>query len=251
LDDSGFVPADSIMMLVKENMEYRTAINDDGYVIEAAIPFFALSDLMYPSMVSGFDITIIDDCGDTDRKFYSWGRNRDEYCRYSPSRWGTLKLHQAMAPLHLTMLIGALFFGFVILGIIGWLLYRHFKDSKIEEVEDRQYSETMDTILACIRRHLSDTEISIDTLSERTGFEKNCIVTTIENEAKCSTEYLILKERIALSKKLLSKEMLAIDEIIKIAGFKDQQTFEITFLDMTKTTPQEFYERKRAEVVED
>ncbi|HEX2955585.1 MAG TPA: sugar-binding protein [Chitinispirillaceae bacterium] len=251
LNDSGFTPADSSTLLIKENMEWRTVIKNDGYIIEAAIPFFTLSDLMYPSMVSGFDITINDANSGTENQFYSWGGNKDQYCRYSPARWGTLKLHQAMASLHLVMLVCALFFGVVILGIIGWLLYRHYTDSKIDKIEERHCSEMVGTILTCIREHLSDTALSIDTLTEKTGFEKNSVVTTIETEAKCSLDYLILKERIALSKKLLSNETFIIDEIIRTTGFKDQKTFENAFVEMTKTTPQEFYERKRAEVVEE
>jgi AraC-like DNA-binding protein len=251
LNDSGFTPADSVTMLVKENMEWRTAIKNDGYVVEAAIPFFTLSDLMYPSMVSGFDITINDADSDAKNQFYSWGGNKDEYCRYSPSRWGTLKLHQAMASLHLIMLVSALFFGAVIAGIIGWLLYRHYTDSKIDKIEELQYSDMMNAIIRCIREHLSDTKCSIDTLAKKTGFEKNSLVTTIETEAKCSVDYLVLKERIALSKKLLSKEVFDIDEIIRTTGFEDQKTFENAFIDITKTTPQGFYERKRAEIVEE
>ncbi len=250
LNDSGFTSADSSTLLIKENMEYRTSIKTDGYVIEAAIPFFTLSDLMYPSMVSGFDITINDADSGNDQ-FYSWGGNRDQYCRYSPARWGTLKLHQAMASLHLTMIIGALFFGIVILGIIGWLLYRHYNDSKIEEVEERHCSEMMESVLTCIRGNLSDTDFTIDKLSEITGFDKNQIESTLETEAKCSFDYLILKERIALSKKLLSKEVFVIDEIVKMTGFKDQKIFEGTFYEMTKTTPQEFYDRKRNDVLDE
>lgn len=251
LNDSGFTPADSSAQLIKENMEYRTAIKNDGYVIEAAIPFFTLSDLMYPSMVSGFDITINNANGGTEDQFYSWGGNKDQYCRYSPARWGTLKLHQAMASLHLIMLVSALFFGVVIVGIIGWLLYRHFNDSKIEEVEERQCSETLVTMLTCVQEHLADPDFSIDKLSQKTGLEKNQIEIVLEIEAKCSIDYLILKERIALSKKLLSKEVFIIDEIIKVTGFKDQKTFENTFFDLTKTTPQEFHERKRTEIEEE
>jgi AraC-like DNA-binding protein len=251
LNDSGFTPADSVAMLIQEHMEWRTVVKEDGYVVEAAIPFFCLSDLMYPSMKSGFDLTVVDVNEHSDTIFHSWAGNKDLFCRYSPSRWGTLKLHQAMISLHFFMLAGGIFFAIIIFAIIGWLLKRHYTDSKIDEVEEMGYSETMDRIITSIKKNLSSPDLSLSIIAEKTSLEPELIKHTVEQEAACSVDYLVLKERINCSKRLLSSEAYAIEEIIKTAGFKDKEIFEKVFKEMTRTTPKNFFERKRADALEE
>jgi AraC-like DNA-binding protein len=251
LNDSGFTPADSVTLLIKEQMEWRAVVNEDGYFIEAAIPFFALSDLMYPSMKSGFDLTVVDVTNNSDTVFYSWGGNKDLYCRYTPSRWGTLRLHQAMVSIHFFMLFGAAFFVVLICSIIAWLLYRHYTDRKIDDGEEKKYSETMMEIVTCIKENLSDPNLSSSIIAELISRDRESVEQTVKIEADCSLEYLILKERINCSKKLLSSETYLVEEIVKTAGFRDYETFVSAFADATRTTPEKYYERKRIDALEE
>lgn len=251
LNDSGFTPADSVTLLIKEQMEWRAVVKEDGYIIEAAIPFFTLSDLMYPSMKSGFDLTVVDVTHNGDTVFYSWGGNKDLFCRYTPSRWGTLRLHQAMVSIHYVMLFSALFFVVVICSIVAWLLYRHYTDSRIDDIEERRYSETMEKIVTCIQENLSDPDLCSSVIAELLSLDRESVEQTVKMEATCSVDYLILKERINCSKKLLSVETYVIEMIVKKAGFRDNEAFERAFKEMTRTTPEKYYERKRLDALEE
>jgi AraC-like DNA-binding protein len=255
LTGSGFIPADSVVMLQKEFVEWRTRLHDSMYTIEAAIPFFCLSDLTYPSIKSGFDITIVDvdvkSDGVTDTAFYSWASKSTLFSRYSPSRWGTLILHQAMFPLSVVMLISGLFFSVIIITLAILLISRYVKEQKIKAREERGFSDTMNRIALCIYGLIDTVDLTLPMVANQTKITEESIVNHIQSEAHCTFDYFVVTERVRRAKKLLSGKLYNITQVVTDTGFKNAGDFESAFKSITGTTPEQFHKRKVLEIEED
>jgi AraC-like DNA-binding protein len=232
-----YMQCDSIVSLLNEGLVWRVKTDSTGYTIEAAIPFFALSDEEFPHMRFGADVTVKSSAGPV--PFTSWAGN-SEYTRYNPGHWGTIILRQAMLPLKIIMVVSGILIG-LICAIIVFLLLRHlFTSERLERNEHRGGSEELRTITACILGRLDDTSLALESVAQATNLSTGTITAVLEQELECSFDQYLGFQRISNAKKLLWNFDLSLADIAKKCGFKNEEAIHAPFAHQFHTDPATF-----------
>jgi len=152
LNDSGFVYCDSVNALLSEDMERKYAVTQDGYVIEAVIPFSLISNLEFPKSKIGFDVTVMNvDGSGRDTSFYSWA-GAERFTRYSPRAWGEARVIQAALALKMVFIFVLLAVG---AGIIAFLVHGFISAAKergLDEAEAGMFAQLSESVAAHIEK---------------------------------------------------------------------------------------------------
>ncbi|MBN1575754.1 MAG: hypothetical protein JW913_04330 [Chitinispirillaceae bacterium] len=234
---SGYVQCDSIASLLKEGMAWSVSLSDTGYTIEAALPFYALSDLDFPKLRFGLDVTTRS--GNSPARFEAWANSR-EYNRYNPSEWGTIVLHQAMLPIKIAMLAALIITGIICMVIIVIALRNFFRTERFEREEAKGGSEMLRRIRASVGEHLAEPSLTIERIAEKSGLPADVIAQTLHEELDCSFERFLCFQRINAVKKLLWNFGMPLDAIAEQCGFLSTNEMAMRFRDYLKTDPESF-----------
>jgi len=192
LNDSGFVLVDSITIRISREMEWRTKIVSEGYVVEASIPLTVLASIEFPPKHFGFDVSVIDASEDTSQppRFTSWAGSKYTN-RYNPSEWGTVTLTQTMFPLKLTLLILGGIILAIILFIIIKLIRQEQRDRIYDETENKPLSPDAFLLRSAIRDHVATIPLTKSTVANATGLSLETIDSLLKNEFNATFDRLI------------------------------------------------------------
>lgn len=247
VDAKGFRQCDSIAALVNDGMTWRAAISDSGYVLEAAIPFYSLTELKYPPRRFGLDVTIRS--GGKPFHFAGWANN-NEYARYNPGEWGTVVLRQA-TPLDSILLSGTL----IVVVIVGTVIIIVIRNSAVAHSIIRKEATCESKELELIRkemaRHLGDATMSIATIATATGLTEEVISASLLNELDSTFEHFIGFARIENAKHLLADFTLPPETIAARCGFGSVDEMNQQFRDYLHTGSDEFRLRLRDQANDD
>lgn len=247
LTDSGFILADSVNVLLSREMRWAKKIYSDGYSIEVSLPIFVLSDLQYPGKIIGFDVSVIDvDEGSENEAFTSWA-GTEQTNRYNPSQWGNLVLVQAMYPIRLAFIIGAILFSITIVTIITTQIFQYYKSRKFEQAEQTEYSDIMEQIIFCTKQKIADPKLSSSEVAIAISSTTDEVNDRIIKEAGCTFEQFVNIQKVKLSRALLRETDYTLDKIAEMTGFKSAAEFNSFFTDATHSDPQKYRERKKQE----
>lgn len=247
LTDSGFVLADSVNVLISREMRWARKIYPDGYSIEVSLPIFVLSDLQYPPKMIGFDISVIDvDEHNNEESYVSWSGSEITN-RYNPSQWGNLVLEQAMFPLRMAVVSGLALFFILLSILIGFQLVQYYKNRKIEQSSQKEYSGFMNSVLECLQNSLSDPQLSPSTIASSLSCTTEEIIGSIQKEAECTFEQFVCFHKIKLARALLRETDHSLEKIAEMAGFRNVEDFSRFFTEATKSTPEKYRQVKREE----
>ncbi|MBN1309682.1 MAG: hypothetical protein JXA18_17305 [Chitinispirillaceae bacterium] len=234
---SGYSQCDSIVSLLKEGMAWSISRSDTGYCIEAALPLYALSDLDFPNLRSGLDVTIR--TGNSPARFDAWANSR-EYNRYNPSEWGTIVLHQAMLPIKIALL-AVFIISMVICAVITVVALRHFfRTERFEREEAKDGSEALQRIRVSVKEHLSDPSLTIGAVAEKSGLPADTVAQTLHEELDCSFEKFLCFQRVMAVKKVLWNFSMPLDAIARQCGFLSTDAMAMRFREYQKTDPESF-----------
>lgn len=252
LTDTGGVQVDSIIIRLKEEMEWRSMRTSFGYTIEARIPFCVLSALEFPRKYGGFDISVISASGQNHDipEIFSWsGANPAE--RHKPSVWGTLVLKQLMAPLKLLLVIILIIVCTIIILMITIILYRRQKDAYYENLETKPLPKKLQKAIEVIEKRLDQPDLRSKDLAQET----NCSIAEIEalfsQEMATSCAKMISVMRIKKAKHLLANTNYSLTRICVETGLKNPALFYESFKSMVGVSPQEWRQNRLEEVDEE
>lgn len=239
---TGYRQCDSIVALLNEGLSWRTTINKNGYVIEAAIPFFGLSEREFPLMRFGCDITLKSAAPPS--AFISWAGS-SEYTRYNPGNWGTITLHQAMLPLKIIMSLSGILIGAICLVIVVKLVRHLFNAELLEREEHRGGSEELRCISNCITGLLENPALTIDDIARETTLHRDTISGILQSELDCSFDHYLQFQRINKAKQLLWDFKQPLTDIAHQCGYPDAVALEKPFTKLCQTDPTSFRENLR------
>jgi AraC-like DNA-binding protein len=247
LTEDGFIHADSVNALLNDEIEWKGVIEDDGYIVEAAIPFAILADMLFPPTKFGFDISVTnaDMNGDGVVSFYSWA-GTERFFRYSPSGWGTARRSRQTG----FMLKGALIIIFlacaaIVLYSVGTIFSEHRKRRR-DPLDDDDYSPLTNAVIDCIEEKLQDTNFCFDDVLKSVGKSEEEVAAAIEKDLGCTFDNFLIFRRIKRSQKLMKDQELTIDQIATLSGFADIGIYKEQHIALMKNDP----EISRAAVLE-
>jgi AraC-like DNA-binding protein len=223
-NDSTFSHCDSIAVLLSEGMQRRIVTGDRGYIIEAALPFYALSDLEFPLLTSGLEVT----CRFGESSFVRWAGS-GEYNRYNPSEWGTIALHQAMLPLKIAVFIFVVVIGFLCLFVIIKGLHLFFTSERIEKEELRGGSPMTQQIQSCIDQHISEPDLTIDSVAMYCGYTSDTIRKMLVSELECGFNQYLDFRRLCCAKRELWNLSASVENIAIKCGYSSIDEMEEKF----------------------
>ncbi|MBN1758885.1 MAG: helix-turn-helix domain-containing protein [Chitinispirillaceae bacterium] len=223
---SGYMQCDSIVSLLNEGLSWRVKTGGGGYTIEAAIPFFALSDQEFPQMRFGADVTIRS--GTLPVSFVSWAGST-EYTRYNPGKWGTVVLRQAMLPLKIFIVASGILIGVICLVIVILLLRHLFNSERLEREEHTGGSEQLRAISGCIADRMTDRSLSLAEVARTTAMSTESIEAVLQRELECTFEQYLGFQRVNAAKQLLWDFDLPMDTIAKRCGFDNEEALREPF----------------------
>lgn len=233
---SRFTQNDSIAALLLDHLRWNTTLTDTGYIIEAALPFFGLSDRDFPKLKSGFDISVRQG-----NHFYNWA-HKGSFNRYNPSEWGTLILRQAMLPLKIFMFAATAFIGIICL-IITFLVIRHYIQNERFEREDcKGGSEQLNHLQDVLAQHYSDTSLTLDTFAKLTNLSSEMISSVLATELACDFDRFLTFKRVGSAKLQLWNFSKTIDEVAASCGFRNSEELSDHFRRYYHTDPESFRE---------
>lgn len=148
-----------------------------------------------------------------------------------------------------TMVI--LFIGFTQLIIITlmWLIYYFRTRSKnlLKQVTINYHAVTLEqneksknSFLDFINENFSDADLSLQSVSDKTGFSQRIIAKSIAEQFNCNVKTYINLIRIKEAQRLLKETHLNISEIAYKVGFSSPNNFNRVFKNLTAETPSEF-----------
>lgn len=230
-----FTQCDSIAALLNEGILWRSVITDSGYTIEAALPFYALSNSDFPNLSSGMDVTC--KTGSDHRgTFVSWSGS-GEFERYTPGNWGTLALHQAMLPLKVVMFVGAVLFIIICMVMVTVIVYRFIYSERIESKEFKGGSELLSGIELCVDTLISDKYITVETVAKKLKHPVATVLSTLDDELDCTFTQFIDSRRIYRAKNDLWNFSLCIETVASNAGYQSVADMEQKFSYYLHTDP--------------
>lgn len=240
LTPSGFTRNDSIAVLLTRGMLWRSAVTSEGYTIEAAIPFYALSDLGYPLLVSGFDVTITaQDHNSSEHTFLSWS-NASEFTAYNPSEWGSIVLHQPFLPLKITIIIAAFFFGSALLVTIS-IQIRHFcQNNQQANLAAKPESTHLRVIHDAVIRALAEPTLKLDHVAASTSLRSDHITTILKKELDSTFAQYLSFQRVSIAKQLLHSNDLTLESIALQCGFASLEAFIKQFRAFSQCDPLQY-----------
>lgn len=239
-DSINYIQNDSITVLLLEWIKNRIVLDSSGYVIEAAIPFYALSDLDFPNKKMGMDVSVM--YGDSSKEFYGW-TNKNQYSRYNPGEWGILVLQQAFLGVRFFLMIASIIIGTVIVLIGGTMVVNFFRTQKYEKEERKGGTDEFLVIEDAIEKMISEPQITTKKISEKTGLTEDIICKIIKNETDSTFEQFVTNKRVLLAKNKLWNLSFTLEEIAKECGFTSKNEMREVFLAILKTSPDEFRNR--------
>jgi len=237
LNDKGFTLNDSVNALIAKEMEWKKIINDNGYIVEAMIPFIALSDKEFPPSKFGFDVSVMGTEKSGNRVFYSWS-GAEQFSRYSPKNWGTAQIRQAWFALK------AVFLSLLALTIVTLILAALHtasskrKTSQYEKEEASGDSPLTDAIISCIEKNLSNEKFCMDDLLKTVGVTEEEVVNTMKQDFNCDFQHLLLFRRIKHSQRLMRNPDFDIEKISAMSGFSSTEQFKEQYMIQMKVDPQ-------------
>ncbi len=242
-DQNGrYIQCDSISSLLKEGMSWRISSDGKGYYIEAGLPWYALSDLNFPKLRFGLDVTFR--YGTSPAKFYAWANSR-EFNRYNPSEWGTVVLHQAMLHIKIALMIGVFIVAIASVFIAVVVIRHFFLSETLERKEAGGGSEALQAIEKSIKDHICDRELTIEKVAQYAGMTADALSRTLLEELDCTFQRFLCFKRISAAKELLWDFNLSIDEIAHRCGFSSTSEMNMLFKEYLNTDPVSFREKNK------
>jgi AraC-like DNA-binding protein len=237
-----YTQCDSIASLLQEGMSWSVSITATGYIIEAALPFYALSDLDFPNLRFGLDVTTRS--GGSPAQFHAWANSR-EYNRYNPSEWGTIVLHQAMLPIKIAMIIGMVITALVSIAIAVVVIRHFFLTERYEREEAKGGSEAFQAIETSVKGRLADRNLTIGKVAAGAGLSTGDVIQTLREELDCSFERFLCFRRINAAKGLLWNFNIPLATVAEQCGFASTEEMTGLFQHYLKTDPGSFREKNR------
>ncbi|GBU21664.1 hypothetical protein R80B4_01564 [Fibrobacteres bacterium R8-0-B4] len=234
--DGKYVRSDSITQLLKDETEWKAAVNADGYVVEAAIPFSLLSDFDFPPSKIGFDVSVMDANGQ-EETFYSWA-GAERFTRYSPSRWGTARINDAAPALKYVLFFALFVSAFAIIGFVIYLVFSHRQESKEHKAEIKGVSPLTESVVEQIEKQLSNANLRIDDISKSINTSTEKISAALMSDLGCTFEQQLTYKRLKHSQKLMRDPKITIEEIAKRCGFADVDTYRKSYTAQMKVDPE-------------
>jgi AraC-like DNA-binding protein len=111
---------------------------------------------------------------------------------------------------------------------------------KYKPVETESENFLTEKFLYFINNHFSDSNLSINRVSEITGISPRKIATFIQQQFGCNFKTYVNQLRIAESKRLLKETRLNMGEIAFKVGFNNQSHFNRVFKTYTEISPSEY-----------
>ncbi|MCX7725418.1 MAG: helix-turn-helix domain-containing protein [Chitinispirillaceae bacterium] len=239
-DSINYSQNDSITVLLLEGIKSRITLGDSGYVVEAAIPFYALSSLDFPKQKIGMDISVM--YSDSSNLFYGW-TNKNRFSRYNPSEWGILVLHQAFFAVRFFLMIASIILGLVIILIGSTMVIHFFRTQKYEKEERKGGSDEFLAIEEAIEKMISEPQLTPAKISKEIGLSEDVICKVIKDETDSTFEQFVTNKRVSIAKKKLWDLSISFEEIAKECGFTSQDNMKEIFLSLLKTSPDDFRKR--------
>jgi len=240
--NSVYRQCDSIAALVYENMSWAVSFLDSGYVVEAALPFFTLSDLVFPKLRFGVDVTTL---GNSPSRIFGGWANSHEYSRYNPGGWGTVVLHQAMLPLKVAMAVGLMVFLVVLATVLIVIVNHYVRLIRYEISEDNGGSEELGQIESCVRELLANRELTMDDVAEKIAMDAGDIERVLRSELDSTFDNYVAFQRIRRAKELLWNFSMQLDEVAGKCGFESVDDMVLRFRTSLNTDPESFREKLR------
>jgi len=237
LDDGSFTLNDSVNVLIAREMEWTRVIKPDGYIIEAMIPFVALSDKEFPPAKFGFDVSVMSMDKTGKMVFHSWS-GADQFSRYTPKNWGTARIRQAWFALKATFLsIIALIIFTLILVALHTISHKR-KAGQYEKEEADGFSPFTEAIINCIEEHLSNEKFCMNDLLKIAGGTEEEAVNNIKQDFDCDFKQLLLFRRIKHSQRLMGNPDLDMENIAVMSGFCSVEQFTEQYMLQMRVDPQ-------------
>jgi len=233
--DGKYVQSDSITQLLKDETEWKTAVNPDGYIVEAAIPFSILSDFDFPPAKIGFDVSVMDVNGQ-EETFYSWA-GAEHFTRYSPSRWGTAHINDAAPALKYVLIFALFVSAFAILGFVIYLVFSHRQESKELKEETKSASPLTEAVVEQIDKQLSNANLGISDISKAVNTPAEKIAAALMNDLGCTFEQQLTYKRLKRSQKLMREPNITMEEIASRSGFADVDTYRKSYAAQMRVDP--------------
>lgn len=246
--DSVYRQCDSIAALVYENMSWAVSLCDSGYVVEAALPFFTLSDLVFPKLRFGIDVTALGNS--PSRNFCGWA-NSHEYSRYNPGGWGTVVLHQAMLPLKVAMAAGLILFLVVLATVLVIIVNHYVRLRRYEIFEEKGGSRALGLIEPCVRELLHNRELTVNNVAEKSAMGADDIERVLRRELDSTFDRYLAFQRIRRAKELLWNFSMPLDEVADKCGFESVDDMALRFRTSLNTDPESFRTKLREMASED
>jgi AraC-like DNA-binding protein len=239
---------DSIASLLLDGISWGVTFSDSGYIIEAALPFYSLSDLDFPKLRFGLDVTTR--AGTTPAHHKSWAGS-GEFNRYNPSEWGTVVLHQALLPLKIALILSSIIIS-ILLIIIIFVFIRHFYHTRRSEMKEMKGEPLMLLkIRECVGEHLADTGLNVKTTATATGLTQEQIEQVLHEELDSSFEQFLTFCRVNRAKELLWDFDMDFSEISLECGFSSPAEMEECFRRILRTDPVSFRTKIKEIAIDD
>jgi len=234
VDSTMYTQCDSIAALITEGTVWRSVVTESGYIIEASLPFYAISDSDFPSLTSGMDVTC--KTGSDPRSFVSWSGS-GEYERYSPGNWGSLALHQAMFPLKVALFVGGTLFVIICGMIVTLIVYRFIHSERIEKRELKGNSRQLDTVQSYVDNTICNQNITVESIAQGSSIPTETIHAVLHNELDCTISQFIDSRRINRAKNDLWNFSLPLETVASNAGYQSVDDMEQHFNHYLHTKP--------------
>ncbi|MDR0306128.1 MAG: helix-turn-helix domain-containing protein [Chitinispirillales bacterium] len=224
LNDSGGILSDSVSILITKEMEWKKVIDSNGYIIEAIIPFFVLSDKEFPPSKFGFDVSLMRTDETGKQQFYSWA-DAEQFNRYSPKSWGTARLSQAWFALKAVFVfLAAVTILILVLTALHTILQKR-KSAHYEKTEAQGFSPLLEMITGCIEEHLSSENFCLEEALKIVNQTEEKVTTAIRQELDCDFDQLLSFRRLRRAQSLMRNPDLDINSIAVMSGFGNASVF--------------------------
>jgi AraC-like DNA-binding protein len=252
MNDTGYTQADSVIIRINEEMEWRSSLTSYGYVLEARIPFCVLSALQFPNKYVGFDISVIDVNDTLQNKpvVYTWS-GADASGRHNPREWGTIALQQLFLPLKILLASSLLFVTLLVAAMLFLILYRKHKDLAYEMLEKKDLSPALKEILVIIDNNIEKPDLGPGFLASAYGCSASTLEKTFRQGLNTTCKNIIALSRIKRAKAYLNEPGVDIKDIAQAVGFTEITAFKNTFKQLAGVSPQEWRKNRLEDAMEE
>jgi len=250
VDRQGYVHADEVSQYLRDVMEWKAAVDStgSGYVVEAAIPFPLLSDIVFPPPLIGFDVSVTNvdktggadgiDGGETAGSFHSWAGS-ERFTRYSPSGWGTGRTSQAALALKIVFIAVLIITCAVPPLIIAHVVASNRKLSREDLIVNAsEYSPVTEKVVALIEEKLKDADFNFKDVLKSIDAAEEDIVSAIRRDCDCTFAQLLTFRRVKRSQGLMRDANLDIEKIAAMCGFASAVVYKDEYAALMKVDPE-------------